>query len=176
MPIFTKRARIITVKERRGRPKEINPEFLCERVTMLRNIFVKVLSKADWIKMHRPMARPRDDEEEGKRRREYADLLNSLGCGEVAHCDPDNDLDYPARILKWQYVEGLMQSPNSYGKEMRPIRKGIAAISEKRFEYARKLAFFLVAGQAGTSSEYLKKVCRSYTPEAASQNSADDSQ
>ena len=110
--------------------------------------------------MHRPMENPYDENEERARRREYALTLRRSACAEVAHCDPDCNTDYPARVLKWQYSEGLLSV-----RFREPSRRFLASgdpsdISERRFEYARKLSLFLVADQVGTSVEYLRKRCR----------------
>src|SRR5262249_22727703 len=98
--------------------------------------------------MNRPMKHPGDAREDARRRKEYADILQNLGYSEfVGRCDPDDSKSYPARILVWQY-QGLFPK----------------TVIERRSEFARRLALFLVAEDAPVSLEHLQKVCRRYSP------------
>jgi hypothetical protein len=93
------------------------------------------------------MDHPGDSREEAGRREEYADLLRNLGYAEFAgRCDPEDPTSFPARILLWQYQELFPQN-----------------IIERRSEFARRLALFLVAEDAPVSLEYLQKACRRYS-------------
>jgi len=129
-----------------GRPR--SPlEYLCQRVSTLTRIFTWGIPVDKWRHMHRPMKHPGDPDEDARRRKEYADILAKLGYSEfVGRCDADDSASYPARILLWQHQELFPEN-----------------IVERRSEFARRLALFLVAEDATVSLEYLQKACRKYT-------------
>ena len=55
------------------------------------------------------MNTPYDSNEEAERRREYSTLLERLAYSDLGgRCDPNDDSGYPARVLRWQYAEGLL--------------------------------------------------------------------
>jgi hypothetical protein len=83
-----------------------------------------------------------------------------LAYSDVMPGDPERSDGIPQWILDWQYGEGLL---------MRAVPSDSAAqawtdtkVAEQHCECARRLAFFVVAKQAGASVEYLRKVCRKY--------------
>jgi hypothetical protein len=114
--------------------------------------------------MNRPMEHPYEENEEEQRRRDYAEILMKAPYSEmVGRCDPKVSSAYPARILKWQYAEGLLVNHAS-GEQTRSRSLfsvvSANAIIERRSELARRLAIFLVAKEARMSPDYLRKLCR----------------
>lgn len=103
--------------------------------------------------MNRPLER-HTEEHRRSRRHECAAILAELSTGHSllqGKCDAEKHSSYPARIMLWQFEEGLL---------------GLGQISEKvtecQSEYARRLALFLIADECGTSPEYLRKLCRKH--------------
>jgi hypothetical protein len=71
----------------------------------------------------------------------------------------------PARILEWQYEEGLFRSGQKQSATASNpnfaellLRKGNKDVVEWRAEYARRLALFIVSRDAGMSEEHLRKL------------------
>ena len=143
--------------EARGRRRNAYPEFLCPQIALLRHAFTNGLSPGDWAHMHRPMTVPYEESEERQRRREYSEILQRLPYSDVtAECDPDDESAYPARILYWQYEQGLLTVGVKSGDKSQPnFFKPPKSVIEWRSEYARQLAIYLVARRAKKSEEYL---------------------
>jgi hypothetical protein len=88
----------------------------------------------------------------------------------TGRCDPNDANGYPARILKWQYCEGLIlpETKCAVGGLLNVFRmKSLRYVAERQFELSRQLALFLVAEDADTSPEYLRKLCRDFEPSLA---------
>jgi hypothetical protein len=113
--------------------------------------------------MNRRMIKPYEEREEKLRRSEYSEILVQLPYSEViGRCDAEDDSAYPGRILKWQYEEGLLNEVLTGGDKTSGVLSGVDSktIIERRSEFARRLALFLVAEEAYMSREYLRKLCK----------------
>ncbi len=143
-------------------------------MNVLQRIFAFAVDKNDWVRMNRPMARPYDPVEGKERRSEYSKLLESLAYSELqGRCDPEDATGYPVQILKWQFGEGLLIGATSTVKSSLTTRlspKDPQMVAEKQCEYARRLAFFIVAQEAKTPVEYLHKICRNWDPKPPNQD------
>jgi hypothetical protein len=119
--------------------------------------------------MHRPMKVPYDLSEEEARRLEYSEMLKRLPYSDLsAESDPKNDSRFPARILSWQYEQGLLTARvNSISNDQPGFFKPPKSVVEWRSEYARNLAVYLVSKQARKSEQYLVKLCRKFELQTA---------
>ena len=97
-----------------GRPKKLQPEYVCDQLNRLERIFKWAINPEDWRSMNRAMIKPRDPGEESQRREEYSKLLMNLNYSDLmGHCEPaiNQSLpasNYPDLILLWQYSEGIL--------------------------------------------------------------------
>lgn len=148
----------------KGRPRKAHPYFLCQRVEVLHRVFAWALSQEDWLRINRLMLKPYDEHEEASRRREYSEILTRLAISElIGRCDPDDETAYPARILKWQYVEGIIGGGATGASEAANklfSGKKAAELIEKRSEIAKHLALYIVSDEADVSMERLQKLYR----------------
>lgn len=106
-----------------------------------------------------------DVAERQQRRAEYSAILRRVSRSEVFnHADSQPELEflleanpkearqYPALILEWQLLEGILGPPG--------VKKRRCLV-EWRSEYAKQLATFVVARQVEISVDSLSKRCRS---------------
>jgi hypothetical protein len=160
-------ARMVAGGARRvvGRPRKLHPVYVCERLLNIRRILARSIPKSIWVHLNRPMSKAYDVSEEKQRRREYAAILQGLANSQVTPGnDPDGPDDLPQLILEWQYSEGLLvREARCDSGEPWSDRD----VGERQFECAHRLSLFIVARQAGTSPEYLRRVCRKHDPPKA---------